>query len=155
MYLQKEEAIRKSERTAKSLHPAGKAQPGEESSSKKRKEVVCAEGQNQFPNTSLSTVFIEARKDPDFKPSPKMRTPPTMRSNQKYYEYHRDHGRWTEECISLKKEVEILIQRGKLREFVAKGEGIGNCSWKSPQEKEGPRRKLTTLEILKGLRINK
>jgi hypothetical protein len=117
VYLRKEKAIRKSEKTAKPLYPPGKAWPGEESSSKKRKKAVCTEGQDQFPNqkwtplnTSLSAIFIEARKDSDFKPPPKMRTSPTKRSNQKYYEYHHDHSHWTEECISLKKEVEMLIQ---------------------------------------------
>jgi hypothetical protein len=89
-------------------------------------------------NTSLYAVFKEAKKDPDFKPPSKMRTPPTKRSNQKYCEYHRDHGHWTEECISLKKEIEMLIQQGKLKEFMAKDKGVRNCSWKSPQGKEEP-----------------
>jgi hypothetical protein len=145
VYLQKEEAIRKLEKVAKPLYPPGRIQPKEESSSKKRKKTVCPEEQDQFPNqkwtllnANLSAVFKEAKKDPDFKSPPKMRTPSTKRSNQKYCEYHRDHGHWTKECLSLKKEIEMFIRHGKLKEFVVKDKGVENSPWKSPQEKEEP-----------------
>jgi phage-related protein len=54
----------------------------------------------------------------------------------------------------LKKEVEMLIQQGKLEKFIVKDKGVRNCLWDDPQEKEEPRRKLTTLEILKGLHLD-
>jgi hypothetical protein len=94
VYLRKEEAIRKSEKTKKPLYPPGRIWPEEESSSKKRKKAVCLKEQDHFPNqkwtllnTSLSAVFKEAKKDPDFNPPPKMRTPPTKHSNQKYLHF--------------------------------------------------------------------
>jgi hypothetical protein len=160
VYLRKEEAIKKLEKVANPLYPPGKIWPEEESSSRKRKETVCFEERDQFPNqkwtllnTSLSVVFKEAKKDLNFKPPPKIRTPLTKRSNQKYCEYHCDHGHWTEECLSLKKEIEMFIRQGKLKEFVAKNKDVGNYRWK--KGKEEPRTKLTTLEVLKGFRIDK
>jgi hypothetical protein len=72
---------------------------------------------------------MKVRKDPSFKPPQKMRTSPTKRNNQKHCEYHRDHGHWTEDCVVLKKEVEMLIQSEKLAKFVVKEEGIRNHLW--------------------------
>jgi hypothetical protein len=106
-------------------------------------------------NANLSTVFMEARKDPNFKPPPKMRTSPMKHNNQKYCEYHHDHGHWTEDCVVLKKEVEMFIQGGKLEKFIVKGEGVRNHLWDDPLKEEEPRGKLITLEILKGLRFDK
>ena len=36
----------------------------------------------------------------------------------KYCRYHRDHGHITEECRQLKDEIEGLISRGYLRQYV-------------------------------------
>ncbi|KAL5539722.1 hypothetical protein UlMin_043851 [Ulmus minor] len=49
---------------------------------------------------------------------PGIRTPANKRDNTKYYRFHRDTGHTTEECRVLKDEVERLIQRGQLREYV-------------------------------------
>ena len=51
-----------------------------------------------------------------------MRTSPMMRNNQKYCEYHHDHGHWIEDCTNLRKEIEVFIQGGKLTKFLAKKE---------------------------------
>ena len=48
-----------------------------------------------------------------------MRLDPTKRDNTKYYEFHRDHGHRTVDCIQLMKEIEYLIRLGYLRHFVA------------------------------------
>ena len=134
VYLRKEEAIKKLEKTPKPLDPPCKIHLEGESSSRKRKEAISTErqdrctSQNWTPlNASLSAVFMEARKDPSFKLPPKMRTPLTKHSNQKYCKYHQDHDHWTEECVSLKNEIEMFIQHGKLETFIAKNEGIKNC----------------------------
>ncbi|KAL5541827.1 hypothetical protein UlMin_009537 [Ulmus minor] len=42
----------------------------------------------------------------------------SQRDNTKYCRFHRDTGHTTEECRVLKDEVERLIQRGQLREYV-------------------------------------
>ncbi|KAL5562739.1 hypothetical protein UlMin_032486 [Ulmus minor] len=49
---------------------------------------------------------------------PGIRTPANKRDNTKYCRFHRDMGHTTEECRVLKDEVERLIQRGQLREYV-------------------------------------
>jgi hypothetical protein len=145
---------------ASPLCPTGKTWQEEESSSRKRKENVCFEERDHFPNqkwtllnTSVSDVFKEAKKDPDFKPPPKMRTPSTKHSNQKYCEYHRDHGHWTEECLLLKKEIELFIRQGKLKEFIGQNKDVGSYPWEKGTEEL--RAKLTNLEVLKGFRVSK
>jgi hypothetical protein len=160
VYLRKEEAIKKVRKMPKLMDPSGEIWPEKESSLRKRKETARFEERDQFPNqkwtllnTSLSTVFKEARKDPDFKSPPKMRTPPAKRSSQKYCEYHCDHGHRTEECLSLKREIEMFIRQGKLKKFVVRSKDVGSYPWKLG--KAEPRTKLTTLEILKGFRVNK
>jgi hypothetical protein len=104
-------------------------------------------------NASLSVVFEEARKDPNFKPPPKMRTPPEKRNSQKYCGYHCDHGHRTEECLSLKREIERFIRLGKLKKFVVGNKDAESYSCKL--RKAEPRTKLSTLEILKGFRVSK
>ena len=48
-----------------------------------------------------------------------MKTDPAKRDLTKYYEFHRDHGHRTDDCIQLRKEIEYLIGRGHLCRFVA------------------------------------
>jgi hypothetical protein len=54
-----------------------------------------------------------------------MRTP-QKRDIQKYCEYHNDHGHWTEDCTTVRKEIEIFIQNGKLIKFLADEKGRDN-----------------------------
>jgi hypothetical protein len=122
VYLRKEEAIKKVRKLSKPRDLPGEFRPGEGSSSRKRKEADRIEERDPFPNqkwtplnASLSVVFEEARKDPNFKPPQKMRTPPGKRNSQKYCGYHCDHGHRTEECLSLKREIERFIRLGKLK----------------------------------------
>jgi hypothetical protein len=70
-------------------------------------------------NATLSTVLMDIKRDPAFRWPPRMRTPPEKRNNQKFCEYHNDHGHQTEDCMVLRKEIELLIQNGKLVKFVA------------------------------------
>jgi hypothetical protein len=78
------------------------------------------QGQKWTPlNATLSTVFMEIKCDPAFRWPPRMRTPPEKHNNQKFCEYHNDHGHQTEDCMVLRKEIELLIQNGKLVKFVA------------------------------------
>ena len=48
-----------------------------------------------------------------------MKSDPTTRDNSKYYEFHRDYGHRTDDCIQLKREIEYLIRRGYLRRFIS------------------------------------
>ena len=48
-----------------------------------------------------------------------MKSDPARRDETKYYEFHKDHGHRTDDCIQLKKDIEYLIQRGHLNRYVA------------------------------------
>ena len=48
-----------------------------------------------------------------------MKSDPTTRDNSKYYEFHRDYGHRTDDCIQLKREIEYLIRCGYLRRFIS------------------------------------
>ena len=48
-----------------------------------------------------------------------MKSDPATRDNTRYYEFHRDYGHRTDDCIQLRKEIEYLIRRGYLRRFIA------------------------------------
>ena len=47
---------------------------------------------------------------------------PNVWDKKKYRRFHKDHGHLTEECRDLKKQIEDLIQKGKLQRYVKKGE---------------------------------
>jgi hypothetical protein len=86
-------------------------------------------------NVNLSTVLMEIKRDPAFRWPPRMRTPPEKRNNQKFCEYHNDHGHQTEDCMALRREIELLIQNGKLIKFVANEKRSNEESRRSPQQR--------------------
>ena len=55
-----------------------------------------------------------------------MKSDPATRDNTKYYEFHRDYGHRTNNCIQLKREIEYLIQRGYLWCFISQGNQAQN-----------------------------
>ncbi|KAL5572616.1 hypothetical protein UlMin_022213 [Ulmus minor] len=67
---------------------------------------------------TVATVFNQAEHRGIFNYPPGIRTPANKRDNTKYYRFHRDTRHTTEECRVLKDEVERLIQKGQLREYV-------------------------------------
>ncbi|KAL0377449.1 UNVERIFIED_CONTAM: hypothetical protein Sradi_3050400 [Sesamum radiatum] len=52
----------------------------------------------------------------------KMKDNPKRQKSDKYCRFHRDRGHTTEECHHLKNEIEKLIQRGYLRQYVNQGQ---------------------------------
>ena len=70
----------------------------------------------------LGEVYAEIRAD---LPEPrKMKTSDKRRDNSKYYRYHKDHDHETDDCWKLKEEIEKLIQRGQLRQYVDKKKDV-------------------------------
>ena len=64
----------------------------------------------------LGEVYAQIKTD---LPEPrKMKTPDRRRDNSKFCRYHKDHGHETDDCWKLKEEIEKLIQRGLLRQYV-------------------------------------
>ena len=47
---------------------------------------------------------------------------PNVCDKKKYYQFHKDHGHYTEDCRDLKEQIEELIWKGKLQKYVKKGE---------------------------------
>lgn len=70
-------------------------------------------------NASRSTILSEI-KDRDFFRWPDRMNPATAnkRDRSKYCEFHRDYGHETDQCGHLKREIELLIQRGNLSQYV-------------------------------------
>ncbi|GKV13259.1 hypothetical protein SLEP1_g24299 [Rubroshorea leprosula] len=56
------------------------------------------------------------------KATPSKESPPATRDHSKYCDFHQDHGHTTEECQSLKSELEGLARKGMLNEYVSKGD---------------------------------
>jgi hypothetical protein len=54
-----------------------------------------------------------------------MKADPFKRDRSKFCEYHSDHGHLTEDCVSLRREIEVFIQNEKLVRFLAQERGRG------------------------------
>ncbi|XP_033131812.1 uncharacterized protein LOC117126806 [Brassica rapa] len=48
-----------------------------------------------------------------------MKAPDSFRNPRLWCDFHRDHGHKTEDCVALKIEVDELLQKGHLREFLS------------------------------------
>jgi hypothetical protein len=70
-------------------------------------------------NASFTEVFMAIKGDPAFRWPPKMRSDPYKRDQNKFCEYHGDHGHSTEDCMVLRREIENFVQNGKLVRFLA------------------------------------
>ena len=68
---------------------------------------------------SVSQVLREVRNEQFLRWPTQMKSNPATRDNTRYYEFHRDYGHRTDDCIQLRKEIEYLIRRGYLRRFIA------------------------------------
>ncbi|KAL2454991.1 Uncharacterized protein Adt_47507 [Abeliophyllum distichum] len=76
-------------------------------------------------NTSLENVLMKTRgKDILKKPVP-MKASSSELNQKRYCRYHRSTGHDTDDCRDLKGEIESLIRRGHLKEFVARPTGGG------------------------------
>ncbi|KAF3554256.1 hypothetical protein F2Q69_00013522 [Brassica cretica] len=65
---------------------------------------------------------------------PKMKAHDSFRNLELWCDFHRDHGHKTEDCIAVKIEVNELLQKGHLREFLsekAKAHLSKETAWKS------------------------
>ena len=75
---------------------------------------------------SVSQVLHEVRNEKFLRWPTQMKSDPATRDNTKYYEFHRDYGHRTDNCIQLRREIEYLIQRGYLRRFISPGNQAQN-----------------------------
>ncbi|MQL69050.1 hypothetical protein Taro_001379 [Colocasia esculenta] len=67
-------------------------------------------------------ILTEIRNEAYVRWPQRMRSDPRRRDQNKYCRFHRDHGHDTSECCQLKDEIEDLIKRGYLGQFVRRNE---------------------------------
>ncbi|XP_077221632.1 uncharacterized protein LOC143855400 [Tasmannia lanceolata] len=85
---------------------------------------------------------------------PKLMSKGSKRDRSKYCQYHKDHEHDTDECCHLTEEIENLIKRGHLREFVGKKDRPAEreSSGKTPDRSALHSPKLKIKEALGPLR---
>ncbi|XP_022883893.1 uncharacterized protein LOC111400738 [Olea europaea var. sylvestris] len=69
-------------------------------------------------NTSKTSILMEVKDMKELKWPSRMNSPPDTRDRSKYCEFHRDHGHTTEDCHALHREIEALIKRGFLKNYI-------------------------------------
>ncbi|XP_013589247.1 PREDICTED: uncharacterized protein LOC106297583 [Brassica oleracea var. oleracea] len=85
---------------------------------------------------------------------PKMKAPDSFWNPEFWCDFHRDHGRKTEDCIALRIEVNELLQKGHLREFLSEKakahlskETAGNSKGAAPTS---PPRQNRVINVISG-----
>ncbi|GKU90960.1 hypothetical protein SLEP1_g4897 [Rubroshorea leprosula] len=67
-------------------------------------------------------IFMQIKNKMDLRHPGPMKTAVASRDYTKYCDFHQDHGHTTEQCNSLKSELESLAQKGMLNEYVQRTE---------------------------------
>ena len=70
----------------------------------------------------VDQILTKIRDEPSLKWPRPLHSSPNMRDKRKYCRFHKDHGHYTEDCRDLKEQIEELIRRGKLQQYVKKGD---------------------------------
>ncbi|GKV06933.1 hypothetical protein SLEP1_g18750 [Rubroshorea leprosula] len=73
-------------------------------------------------NMPRSQIFMQIKNKMDLRRPGPMRTAAASRDHTRYCDFHQDHGHTTEQCNSLKSELESLAQKGMLNEYVQRAE---------------------------------
>ena len=68
----------------------------------------------------VNQILTEIRDEPSLKWPRPLHSSPNVRDKRKYCRFHKDHGHYTEDCRDLKEQIEELIRRGKLQQYVKK-----------------------------------
>nr|GFD16191.1 reverse transcriptase domain-containing protein [Tanacetum cinerariifolium] len=75
-------------------------------------------GSSRFTPLTRTPKEILAAEAGKFQPSPPMVTPVEKRSSNKFCDFYNDKGHSTDECMQLKKQIEELVQAGKLSHLI-------------------------------------
>ncbi|XP_075663048.1 uncharacterized protein LOC142632553 [Castanea sativa] len=68
----------------------------------------------------MDKILMQIKDDPVLKWPKPLISSSKRKDKKKYYRFHKDHGHYIDECQDLKEQIEELIQRGKLQNFVKK-----------------------------------
>ena len=63
-------------------------------------------------------ILMQIKDEPSLKRTKPLSTSSRKHDPKKYCRFHKDHDHYTDECHDLKKQIEELIQRGKLQKFI-------------------------------------
>ena len=69
----------------------------------------------------VDQILTEIRDEPSLKWPRPLHSSPNVRDKRKYCRFHKDHGHYTEDYRDLE-QIEELIRRGKLQQYVKKGD---------------------------------
>ena len=98
-------------------------------------------------NTPFDQVLMQIKDDLSLKWLEKMKRDPRKRNKNKYCCFLRDHKHDTDECYDLKRQIEVLIKQGKLKNFL----GRDHKDKKQPlkgKEKELVRQPLGEIRVI-------
>ncbi|GKV39077.1 hypothetical protein SLEP1_g46896 [Rubroshorea leprosula] len=84
-------------------------------------------------NLPRSQIFMHIKNKMDLRRPDPMRTAAASRDHTRYCDFHQDHGHTTEQCNSLKSELESLAQKGMLNEYVQRAEQLRFVREQRPQ----------------------
>ncbi|GKV38865.1 hypothetical protein SLEP1_g46725 [Rubroshorea leprosula] len=73
-------------------------------------------------NLPRSQIFMQIKNKMDLRRPGPMRTAAATRDHTRYCDFHQDHGHTTEQCNSLRIELESLAQKGMLNEYIQRVE---------------------------------
>ncbi|GKU97906.1 hypothetical protein SLEP1_g10981 [Rubroshorea leprosula] len=73
-------------------------------------------------NLLRSQIFMQIKNKMDLRRPGPMRTAVATRDHTRYCDFHQDHGHTTEQCNSLRSELESLAQKGMLNEYIQRVE---------------------------------
>ncbi|GKV21495.1 hypothetical protein SLEP1_g31472 [Rubroshorea leprosula] len=73
-------------------------------------------------NLPRSQIFMQIKNKMDLRRPGPMRTAAASRDHTRYCDFHQDHGHTTEQCNSLRSELESLAQKGMLNQYVQRAE---------------------------------
>ncbi|GKV43770.1 hypothetical protein SLEP1_g51023 [Rubroshorea leprosula] len=73
-------------------------------------------------NLPRSQIFMQIKNKMDLRRPGPMRTAAATRDHTRYCDFHQDHGHTTEQCNSLRFELESLAQKGMLNEYIQRVE---------------------------------
>uniref|UniRef100_A0A0D3CHC3 Retrotransposon gag domain-containing protein n=2 Tax=Brassica oleracea var. oleracea TaxID=109376 RepID=A0A0D3CHC3_BRAOL len=95
-----------------------KAQPKQDQRSARSDRGDRGERSSQ-KGTGAEPVNALRQMDQQVKWPPKMKEPDSFRNPELWCDFHRGHGHKTEDCIALRIEVNELLQKGHIREFLS------------------------------------
>ncbi|GKV11423.1 hypothetical protein SLEP1_g22684 [Rubroshorea leprosula] len=78
--------------------------------------------QNRGPMPTSTLRFGRPNSAPPQQPTSPMRTTAVSRDHARYCDFHQDHDHTTEQCNSLRSELESLAQKGLLNEYIQRAE---------------------------------